>query len=417
MRICALLAICGLALSAQEPGNSPEREQRWRQDLQFLTAGLKAPGIRIAGGIATKGQKDFALLYPHFDAEIASIESDLPQLTDAEVLLRLMKLIASAHVVHNRIQIPLGMGFANRLPVEFHWFADGLAVITASPDYASTLGARVLSIGGKTRDQFLQDLAPYISHENESALRDASPGFLSAAGVLRHFQMVSSDGYVALRLQQPGGEEVGLSMPLVLGGQRIGIVEGLHLPQTIGRSQRGYYWHRYLEDSQSLYIQYNVCENDPKERFSDFARKVLADADSHAVKRVVIDLRNNGGGNEHVIGPLKDGLASRLKKVGPIYVLIGPGTQSSAVENAATLRKELSAKLIGEPSGGMPGGYGEVSTLTLPNSKLVVRFTTKGSPPKADEATTLTPDIAAPLKLADYLAGRDPALEAAMRGH
>lgn len=416
MKVCALLVIFGPVLCAQEAANQPDRELHWRQDLQVLTSGLKAPGIRIAGGIATKGQKDFALLYPHFEAEIESIETDLPKLTDAEVLLRLMRLIASAHVGHNRVQIPIGMGFASRLPVNFHWFADGLAITGAASEYTYALGARVLEIGGKQPEELMRDLAPYISYETDATLHADGPGSMNAAGVVRHFQMAGADGSVALRLQRPDGEVVTLTMPLVLGGERVGIVQGLHLQSPLARSRAGYYWYQYLADSDSLYIQYNTCENDPKQRFSDFARQVLADADVHTVKRVMIDLRNNGGGNEHVIGPLKDGLAARAGKIGPIYVLIGPATFSSAVNNAATLRRELSAKLVGEPSGGMPGGYGEVSTVTLPYSKLVVRFTTKGSPPKQGAApNNLIPDIAAPLKLADYLAGHDPALDAAIR--
>ena len=105
MRTVVLLALIGLVHAAQEPASSPDRELHWRQDLQALSAGLKAPGIRIAGGIATKGQKDFAQLYPHFDGDIWSIQNELPKLTDSEVLLRLMKLIASAHVGHNRIHL------------------------------------------------------------------------------------------------------------------------------------------------------------------------------------------------------------------------------------------------------------------------------------------------------------------------
>src|SRR5580692_457430 len=104
MKICALLAAAAGVLAAQAPSPAPDRELHWRQDFQALSAGLKASGFRIAGGIATKGQKDFALLYPNFDQEIASLTADLPQLTDPEVLLRLMGLIASAHVAHNRIQ-------------------------------------------------------------------------------------------------------------------------------------------------------------------------------------------------------------------------------------------------------------------------------------------------------------------------
>jgi hypothetical protein len=54
------------------------------------------------------------------------------------------RLIASAHIAHNTIDIPLGMGFGNRLPVDFQWFPDGLAVSAATADYRQLLGARVL---------------------------------------------------------------------------------------------------------------------------------------------------------------------------------------------------------------------------------------------------------------------------------
>ena len=59
-------AAFALLLSAQTPAPS-QRELNWRQDFQTLSAAMKASGIRIAGGIATKGQKDFARLYPNFD--------------------------------------------------------------------------------------------------------------------------------------------------------------------------------------------------------------------------------------------------------------------------------------------------------------------------------------------------------------
>jgi len=219
------------------------------------------------------------------------------------------------------------------------------------------------------------------------------PGYCGISG------LVADDGTVPLRLQKTPGETITVSMPLVPAGERIAAVQGLHLTQPMARSRNGYYWHEYLSGSHTLYVQYNVCANDPKERFRDFVRNVFADADAHPVKCVVLDLRNNGGGDEHVIGPLKDGLAARARKLGPLYVLIGPATFSSAVDNAGTLRREFSAKLVGEPSGGMPGGYGEVNMVTLPNSKLVVRFTTKGSPPKGGEPVNLIPDILAPLNL------------------
>ena len=191
------------------------------------------------------------------------------------------------------------------------------------------------------------------------------------------------------------------------------VAEGLHVAPPLFLGHPGeYYWYQYLSDSQTLYIQYNACANDPKLRFSDFAKQALAEADAHPVKRVVIDLRGNGGGDSRVIGPLKSGLAARLQAIGHVYVLIGPLTFSSAVDNASELRHSLQATLVGEKAG-ETRGYGEVKFLTLPNSKLVVQYTTKFSEP-GKESGALAPDVEAPRKLADSLAGRDPALEAAI---
>jgi hypothetical protein len=395
-------------------GQSDERVARWHQDLQALSAGMKASGIRIAGGIATRGQKDFAILYPGFDKEIGSIEADVPKLPDAEILLRVMRLMASAHVAHNVVETPPVMGFLNRLPVDFHWFADGLAVSAATPEFGAALGARVLSIGGLKPEQFLTSVEPYISYENNAELRLGAAALMNARGVLTHFQLPGGEGRVLLELEKQGGEVIKLSAPFVLARtEKIGIAEKIPLPVPLYRSHPGVvYWHEFLPDSGTLFIQYNRCDNDRKMPFAEFAKKVLAGADAQAVKRVVIDLRWNGDGNSRVISPLVSGLASRRKALGPVFVLIGPSTFSSAVDNAVELQRVLAAKLVGEDSGGMPSGYGEVAKLALPNSKLVIRYTTKGS--GSGGAKTLTPDISAPFKLDDFVAGRDPGLDAAV---
>jgi hypothetical protein len=80
------------------------------------------------------------------------------------------------------------------------------------------------------------------------------------------------------------------------------------------------------------------------------------------------------------------------------------------------MRRELNAALIGEPTGEKPNGYGEVRTLRLPNSGLRIQYSTeyfhllKDSDPDA-----LYPDIRTPDTLDDALAGRDAALDAALR--
>jgi hypothetical protein len=419
-----LCLVCPLAHSqaAQPTPSPPEREIRWRQDIQFLVDGLRGIGhtVDLRRTAATQGQIDFAKLYPPgpFNSALGSLNADIPRTSDAEIVLQLMRLMASARVAHNTVRFPIGLGFFARLPFEFHWYSDGLAVIKAAPEYSTALGARVLSMGGMSPEQLLRDFAPYISHENDAWLREQSPEFFRSGAVFRHFDLTGPDGRVSLSLQRADGTPFTLSVaPADPRGTRLDVEEALHISSPLFRSSPGaYYWYRYLADSQTLYIQYNRCENDPKLPFAGFARQALAEGDAHRLQRVVVDLRLNGGGDSTIVGPLKDGLASRLKKIGRVYVLVGPRTFSSAVMNAAELRKSLRAVLVGEPTGGKPDGYGEIKLLTLPNSKLVVQYTTKLLGSHDGRPNGLEPDLTAPITIADALSGSDPGLEAAIAG-
>ena len=410
--VVGVIAVC----CAESPSG---REAHWREDLQFLESKFSAKGytVDMSRGVSTRGQKDFEKLYPTFTSDIAALEAEISKLSDAEIVLRLMKLVASANVAHNVVQTPIGLGFFSRLPITFTWYADGLAVMGAASGYEKALGTRVLKIGGKTPEEILAALTPYVAHENDIWVRESSTQLLRARAMLDHLGVTDSEGRVVFTLEKPGDEPFTLTVPTGDPRLTIGTTdEVLHLPTPLFRTHpRSFYWHQYLDDSGTLFIQYNVCANDPKSPFADFARAVLADADSKSVKRVVIDLRWNGGGDSRVIRPLKSGLAGRLGKLGSIYVLIGARTFSSGADNAMELRDALHAKLVGEPTGAKPSSYGEVKYVTLPNSKLKVQFTSKwfGSESKS-EPQTLVPDVPAPRSLADALAGRDPALEAAL---
>lgn len=74
--------------------------------------------------------------------------------------------------------------------------------------------------------------------------------------------------------------------------------------------------------------------------------------------------------------------------------------------------------MVGEPSGSPPNEYGEIKDFTLPNSKIDVQYTTRyfrlltdSNPP------TLEPDLTVHRSLADFLRGRDPALDVALKHH
>jgi hypothetical protein len=411
------------AQTADSQVSSAQRQTNWQEDLQFLVSGLSAPGdTEDEYGPRTRGQKDFAKLYPPawFNAEIETLKQEVPHLSDDEIVLRLMRLIASAHVAHNTVQFPSDMGFSGRLPLSFAWFADGLAVTAASSEYSSALGARVKMIGNMTPDQLLTAVAPYIGHENDTWLRQQATEYIKEEAVLRHFGLMDRNEKVAITLEKPGQSPLTISVSAAdPQTKQINFYEGLHVPTPLYRSHPGehdrFYWFQRLADSQTFYIQYDACMDNPQFHFDDFTHQVITELDANPVKRVIIDLRFNGGGDSSVLAPLTKALQSRNKSTGPVYVLIGPYTFSSAMMNAMELRRDLKATLIGEPTGGSPSCYGEVRTLTLPNSKLNVRYTTKFFGQHDDTQSNLQPDILAARTIADALSGRDTVLEVAIR--
>ncbi|HKW00858.1 MAG TPA: hypothetical protein VJN96_13620 [Vicinamibacterales bacterium] len=412
-RFPALIVACSLVLaspSVNGQSTAGSREDRWREDLQVFSREFASR------------QLDFAKLYPadRFAAEVKAIDATLAQSSDADVTLSLMRLVASANVAHTNVRSPLVM--FHRLPLTFYWFSDGLAITAAAEAYREALGLHVAKIGTLSPAEIEAGVAPYIAHENDEWLHQQSPSFMVITELLQRLGAVEPDGRVAITLVKPDGASV--VVRVTPGGTlkppaQVTAADALNVPTALFRKhQDSYYWYEYLPEAKALYVQYNKCEDDPKQPFSAFAKEVFDFADAHPVDRVVVDLRLNGGGNSTVIKPLINGLRSRpqFSAPGRLYTLIGRGTFSSGLLAAMNFRDDLHAVLVGEPVGEKPNSYGEVRELKLPNSQVVVQYSTKffRMVPNGDPLV-YAPDLTVTRSLAEALAGRDPALEAALR--
>jgi len=142
----------------------------------------------------------------------------------------------------------------------------------------------------------------------------------------------------------------------------------------------------------------------------------IAAQDRDGLAGWIVDLRGNGGGNSALLMPFIQRLASRknVNRPGGIIVLVGRGTFSSAHLNAVSLRTDLHAVLIGESTGQKPNAYGEVKTFALPHSRIEVRYSTKFWKTEDGDRPSMEPDVTIVPTSADFFAGRDPVLEAAL---
>jgi C-terminal processing protease CtpA/Prc len=189
---------------------------------------------------------------------------------------------------------------------------------------------------------------------------------------------------------------------------------GAPLPLHRQRTEDNY-WFTVIEDARTLYLQYRRCRHGP-EPFGAFAERVFRQLDQGAVDRLVVDVRHNGGGDSAVDDALVSGLQGRAawRAPGRLFCIIGPATYSSGLWTANDLR-QLGAVLVGSPTGGKPNSYGNVQTLTLPNSGIPVNYSTREFRIiQGDDPAWLAPALPAEPTIDDVRAGRDPVLEAAI---
>jgi hypothetical protein len=177
------------------------------------------------------------------------------------------------------------------------------------------------------------------------------------------------------------------------------------------------YWFTYLEDHHAVYFQFNGVINAESESLRDFAARLGTFIEQHEVRRLVIDMRNNPGGDNTILRPLLVNLIrSKLNRRGGMYVIVGPKTFSAAQNFVNRLESYAEPIFLGEPTGNNVNFYADGSEIELPHSHLTVFASHLWWQDKdpTDDRTALFPEVAITLQFRDYVEGKDPVLQMAL---
>jgi len=176
-----------------------------------------------------------------------------------------------------------------------------------------------------------------------------------------------------------------------------------------------FYWFENFEDSKTVYMCFNMCLDSDNEKFSDFNARFWKHIESNNTNRLIIDLRNNIGGNNQILLPLIHEVIrhENINKKENLFIITGRKTWSAAMHCATWFEKHTNATFIGEPTASAPNHYADPKLVTLPNSKidlLISRYYWQNSWPW-DEREYIKPDILVKLFSYEYFSYRDPILE------
>ncbi|HEY2034780.1 MAG TPA: hypothetical protein VGH02_13945, partial [Rhizomicrobium sp.] len=361
-----------------------------------------------------------------FDAAVAKLDGSIPSLTDHQIEVDLAELVATLSEGHSRLSLPglpdpmsdvveivpseyPALAF-HRLPVRFYQFSDGLFVIAATPEYRSLIGSRVVQIADKPAQTALNAVRPVINRDNDMGAMLIAPDFVATPEILSSVHVADDSSSVTLSLQSNTSSASNVVLaPLSTDSLASWIRVDDRAPNLSAE---------YEPASRTLLARIHVIQDAPNETVAQFAARLGELAGKHNVQRTVIDFRDcHGGDNQKFRALLLEIVRNeKVNRPGALFVLINRGTFSAAVNSASDLERLSNAIFIGEPTAGAPNSWGDPKRVTLPNSGLVARISTIYW---RDWTTNLTrpwiaPDIRAPVSSADYFAGRDPAVAAAL---
>jgi hypothetical protein len=304
---------------------------------------------------------------------------------------------------------------ARIFPVKFYWFQEGIHVVNTTKDYQEILHQKLVGIEDMDIEAIIQRLSSVIAYENQSQLKHRLPNLLFRTDVLYGLHIIQNKDkarFVFSGESQRRTEQTIFSISVKENPEPIGLSHNRPLPLYM-RNANKFFWVEYLDKEQTLYFKYNTCRNMPGLTVQKFTEGLLEFMDSHPVLRLVVDLRNNGGGNSSLLMPFITALKERkqINQKGRLYVVVGRQTFSSAVLNVLAFQNGTEAVFVGEPTGGKPNHFGEVRGFVLKNSKIGIQYSTKYFIHSKEETASFDPDVLIKPSLKDYLEYRDPVLE------
>jgi hypothetical protein len=400
----------------------------WREDLQFLAE------------VLIKNHREPFRTIPEqqFKAAVADLNDRIPSLTDQQIVFSFIQLTAMIRDGHTFIT-PLqdGLDF-HMYPLRLYWFSDGLHIIDARTPYQDSIGKRVLSIGAFTVNEAYELIKPTISSDNELSALAIAPIRMILAEELLALGIIPDLNTPEFVLEDASGNQSTLNLaPISISDYRewvypkqpprgissaydeITFVSGLpqqEEPLYLSHRSDKFFWMTYLEDSDTLYIQYNfVLGSSESQSISAFSKEVGDVARARKPKQVIVDLRHNPGGEIQSSFSLERALRDtpEINQPGKLFVIIGRDTYSAASWFALRLAEGTNAIFVGESMGGGRVTGGGSRRINLPNSQIQIYISSEWNIIDDDPAAppTLEPNHVIGLSASDFFSGRDPVLD------
>jgi len=304
-----------------------------------------------------------------FEEVLDDLIANLSDLTDFEIMIAMQR--ATAALEDNHFNILLADVEVQEMvvvyPLGFRWLADGFYLLTTEVGFEHALNQRLTAINGREVANIFAEFSTLWSVENIYNARSTFARLLNNPLVLYALGLYDS-GETAFSFAN--GVEITLSVEdtlwvetntaLFFPAFSLDNREAGDLPFFLdirGSDLNGYNWFYYMEEYSILYIRLEMyLQNMEAGVFAPFSSEVKTAFETHTPQAVIIDARQNPGGDNAYLAELFEFLAEHTTP-DMLFHFVDEGAMSASLLGAAHL-KSLGVVLVGQPLGQNTDFYG-----------------------------------------------------------
>jgi tetratricopeptide (TPR) repeat protein len=315
---------------------------------------------------------------------------------------------------HTRLNLLSSRAGLRQYPLRFYWFKDGIFVDAATSEYAQIAGARLVKIGNTAVEEAYKIVGQVVQRDNEINARDNIPERMVVPEILHALKLIDDMEKARFVFERQGKQLTVELKPMEpgVGYKWVGMRDGSTNPTPLWlKHPQDAYWFQSLLDARAVYVQYNSVREKNEESFSDFVKRLFETIEANQVEKLILDIRQNGGGNYNFTLPLTHAIirCQKINQRGKLFIIIGRNTFSAALSLATDLERHTESLFVGEPTGGRPQYYSDTGQFELPNSGLSASVSTLGATPVGTRRW-LSPHYAAELTSEAHRNNQDPAV-------
>jgi hypothetical protein len=368
--ITSLLGGCGDSgniniIDGSDP-NPPVVETSWEKEVQYFSNQYTN----------THPNPYHQVTEVEYQTMIAELISDYEGKNSIEKWIGYSKMLAELGAKddgHMQMSIFKNTNF-NLYPLRLYNFEEGIYVVDAIETHHDLIGMKLEKIGTMLASEIQEKIFELLTADNSYTLSAKAPFYMQISEILMEIGAVADPLMGDFEFTDYEQNRVSRSLIAINPDDYVDSAQlslTFNLPNEdqllyLSELNANRFWQTNFQDGKISYIKYNeVREFDyDGESLQNFVDRVGSQSSSN-LERIIVDVRQNNGGDNQTFGPLLDYLNGIDETQVSIVVLTDANTFSAAANFVAEIDRITEAKIIGQTPGGNRSQFGDVIEVNL----------------------------------------------------